>query len=272
MLCRGQKLINLRTYGQAPYQVAVIHGGPGAAGEMAPVAQELAPGRGVLEPLQTAGSVAGQVEELKTILEENGDLPVTLIGYSWGAWLSLLVAANHPSFVKKLILVSSGPFEEKRAANLQKTRLTRLTEEERTEFQSAISLLNDPNLKYKNAALARLGALTTKTDAYDPMPHESNETNMVDGSGDVFHDVWIEAAEMRRSGKLLEYARQVRCPVVAIHGDYDPHPADGVQEALAAILKSFRLILLANCGHTPWSEKQARKAFYHTLKGELGKG
>ena len=65
----------LRRYGNEPFDVAVIHGGPGAAGEMAPVARELASGRGVLEPLQTAASLKGQVDELRTVLEENGDLP-----------------------------------------------------------------------------------------------------------------------------------------------------------------------------------------------------
>ncbi len=57
---------NLRIYGKAPYNVAVIHGGPGAPGEMAPVSRELASGWGVLEPLQTAESLEGQIEELKS--------------------------------------------------------------------------------------------------------------------------------------------------------------------------------------------------------------
>ena len=73
---------NLRTYGEAPFNVAVVHGGPGAAGEMAPVARELASDCGVLEPLQTAASLDGQVEELKAVLEKNADIPVTLIGFS----------------------------------------------------------------------------------------------------------------------------------------------------------------------------------------------
>jgi hypothetical protein len=42
---------NLRIYGTAPYRLAVIHGGPGAPGEMAPMARELSPNIGVLEPL-----------------------------------------------------------------------------------------------------------------------------------------------------------------------------------------------------------------------------
>ena len=45
---------NPRLYGSAPFNIAVIHGGPGAPGEMAPVARELSSLRGVLEPLQTA--------------------------------------------------------------------------------------------------------------------------------------------------------------------------------------------------------------------------
>ena len=31
---------NLKVYGNAPFNVAVIHGGPGAPGEMAPVARD----------------------------------------------------------------------------------------------------------------------------------------------------------------------------------------------------------------------------------------
>jgi len=73
---------NPRTYGKAPFNIAVIHGGPGTGGEMAPVARELASGWGVLEPFQTAVSLEGQIEELRTILEKYGDLPVTLIGFS----------------------------------------------------------------------------------------------------------------------------------------------------------------------------------------------
>ena len=97
---------NPRIYGQAPFDVVVVHGGPGLGGEMAPVARELASDRGVLEPIQTAASLKGQIEELRTILAKDGDPPVTLIGYSWGAWLSYIIAAEYPALAKKLILIS----------------------------------------------------------------------------------------------------------------------------------------------------------------------
>ena len=66
---------NLRTYGNGPFSIVVIHGGPGALGSMASVAQELASDWGVLEPLQTATSLDGQIQELRTVLIGNGKLP-----------------------------------------------------------------------------------------------------------------------------------------------------------------------------------------------------
>ncbi len=257
---------NLRTYGKPPLKVAVIHGGPGAAGEMAPVARELSSDWGVLEPLQTEASVEGQIQELRRVLEEKTDPPASLIGFSWGAWLSFLVAARYPTLVKKLILVASGPFEEKYAAGIESTRLNRLSEEERAEVESLFEILDDPTAQDKDQAFARFGALFSKADAFDPIESESE---VVRYEPDIFRAVWSEAAELRRSGRLLRLAEDIRCPVVAIHGDYDPHPAEGVEKPLSRILKDFKFILLSNCGHKPWIERQARNRFYEILKEEL---
>jgi len=70
---------------------------------------------------------------------------------------------------------------------------------------------------------------------------------------------------LRRSNRLLELGRKIRCPVVAIHGDYDPHPAAGVKEPLSRVLRDFRFVLLENCGHYPWRERLARDEFYSVL-------
>ncbi|MGB7061478.1 MAG: alpha/beta hydrolase [Candidatus Zixiibacteriota bacterium] len=259
-------MANFRTYGKPPFNVAVIHGGPGAAGEMTPVARQLASGWGVSEPLQTAASVEGQIEELRSVLEENAQLPLFLIGFSWGAWLSYMLAAHYPSLVKRLILIASGPFEEKYVPGIEETRLSRLSEEERAELESLFEVLDDPAAHDKGEAFARFGALFSKADAYDPMEQESEA---VDYQPDIFQSVWTEAAELRRSGELLRLGKRIKCPVVAIHGDYDPHPAEGVQKPLSAILKSFKFILLANCGHKPWIERQAKDKFYDILKEQL---
>ncbi len=257
---------NPRKYGKAPYKIAVIHGGPGAPGEMAPVARELASDWGVLEPLQTASSLEGQVEELKAILEKNGNLPIILIGWSWGAWLSFIVSARYPLFVKKLILISSGPFKKKYAENIMKTRLSRLTEEERAKVVSLMEILNNPVIKDKNTAMARFGTLISKADSYEPVLHDNE---IIEVNYYIYQRVWKDVEELRQSGELLKLGKKIKCPVVAIHGDYDPHPAAGVQKPLSAMLKNFRFILLKNCGHTPWIERRAHDKFYEILKAKL---
>jgi pimeloyl-ACP methyl ester carboxylesterase len=99
------------------------------------------------------------------------------------------------------------------------------------------------------------------------LPHEDEGAG--EGGGDIFSAIWPEAAAMRSSGELLAQAGNIKCPVIAIHGDYDPHPADGVRIPLSGVLKDFEFILLEKCGHTPWLERQAKDAFYEVLKTAL---
>lgn len=257
---------NLRTYGCEPFDVVVVHGGPGAAGEMAPVARELARQWGVLEPLQTATSVTGQIDELAAVLETHAAKPLVLVGFSWGAWLSYLCAAYHPELVRKLVLVSAAPFKEEYAAGIQEIRLRRLSEVERREVESMMRAMKDPTVEGKDALLARFGQLFTRTDACDPVISADEGLQI---RWDIHTRVWKEAAQWRSSGKLLALAPRISCPVVALHGDHDPHPAEGVRVPLAAALEEFRFVLLEHCGHRPWIERRAADGFYDALKGAL---
>ena len=259
---------NPRIYGKAPFTVAVIHGGPGAGGEMAPVARELARDNGILEPIQTATTLEGQIEELRTVLENHGHSPVALIGFSWGAWLSFIVAARHPGLVKKLFLIGSGPFEEKYVSVLHATRLGRLNNEEKREFEVIIQALSNPATDVQDILLARLGDLAFKADIFDVISGRGDEPEHGQHGG-IFQSVWDAAANLRKSGELLGYGKHILCPVIAIHGDYDPHPAAGVEEPLSTVLKDFRFVLLEKCGHTPWIERHAQEHFYRIVKEEL---
>ncbi len=256
----------MRFYGKEPFRVAVIHGGPGTSGGMAPVARELASCLGVLEPLQPESTLTGQVEELKTVLEDSADLPIVLVGHSWGAWLGYMLAARYPRCVKKLILVGSGGFTEEYAARTQDTRLNRLKPDEREELKRVIEILKSASEDEKNRAFSRMGEMFSRVDWFDPVEHEPEP---VEFRADIFRSVWTEAMELRRSGRLLEMGRDIPCPVVAIHGDYDSHPAEGVEKPLSAVIMDFRFILLNNCGHKPWIERQARDRFYAIIREEI---
>lgn len=256
---------NFRLYGKSPFDVVVVHGGPGAGGEMSPVARELASCRGVLEPLQASLSFDGQVEELKSIIAAEGNPPVILIGFSWGAWLCFILAARYPELVEKLILVSSGAFEERYARSMHQTRTERLTGPEQDELKELSRNLADPAVTDKTPCFKRFGALFSRTDAFDPLPDEAE----IDFRPDIYAKVWPEGVELRRSGKLLETGRRIKCPVTAVHGDYDPHPADGVRVPLSSVVQDFNFIELKECGHKPWAERHARDEFFRILKAQL---
>src|SRR5579872_2747503 len=146
--------MHTRLHGEPPYRVVVVHGGPGAAGDLFAVARRLANRGGVLEPMQTAASVDGQVLELATAIERQTDPPIVLIGHSWGAWLSALVAAEHADRVRKMILVGSGALDEQYVPMLRARRLERLTSAERVEFRSLAQRLDEPDPP--SGALTRL--------------------------------------------------------------------------------------------------------------------
>ena len=259
---------NLRKYGDPPFVVAVVHGGPGAPGEMAPVARELSQIAGVLEPLQTAATIQAQVEELRAILEDNASLPVTLIGFSWGAWLGCILASFHPELINKLILVSSGPIDQKYASSVMKTRLRRLHGVDKKEAASlyhalGISASSDNNYC---ESLSRLSELISTADSFDLLPDEGDKVRF---DMDICRTVWNEASRLRSSGRLLEIVQHIKCPILAIHGDYDPHPANGVKHPLSRAVRDFRFVLLEKCGHYPWRERHARDTFYRILNAEI---
>jgi pimeloyl-ACP methyl ester carboxylesterase len=260
---------NYRYYGKKPYRIAVVHGGPGAPGSVAAIARELSVEWGVLEPLQTKTTLEAQIEELYETLSSNGDIPVILIGHSWGAWLSYLLTVRHPEVVSKLILVGSGPFKAEYVKILDEIRTGRMSNEEKAECDSIIEYLYSEEAGSKSQKLARLGEIIDKVDSYEPETIDTDSIDIIPVEGDTFQKVWGEAAILRKNGLLLEYGRQIQCSVVAIHGAYDPHPAEGVKVPLSGVIKEFRFFLLEKCGHSPWKERYAREEFYHILRNEI---
>ena len=258
---------NVRIYGESPYRVAVVHGGPGIAGAVAPVADELSRTIGVLEPLQTIDSLEGQVIEWQDVLKEHGSIPVILIGHSWGAFLSLIVASRFPLLVKKLVLVSGGPFEENYADIINTERLNRLTEAERIEVFDLMEIIDGSAAGDKDNAMSRLNGLFARADTYSLLPQPENDILVF--SEEINRRVWAEAKPLVTGGEILRMAEKIKCPVVAIHGDYDTHLPEGVKEPLSRVLKDFKFILLEKCGHEPWLETFARDKFYKILKNEL---
>jgi pimeloyl-ACP methyl ester carboxylesterase len=266
-------MINPGKYGEKNYNTAVIHGGPGAPGSVAAIAVELSKDYGVLEPIQTKTTISGLILELHEIFDTHSILPVTLIGHSWGAWLSYIFASSYPSMVKKLILVGAGPFKDEYVPEIEKNRLSRLSETEKSEYIDLSTQLGSGevivNRDESDRMLKRFSQLVIKSDTYSFLENESEEYNTIPTDALMYNSIWNEASEMRKTGQLISLGKKIQCHVTAIHGDYDPHPAEGVKAVLSKTIRTFEFYLLEKCGHYPWKEKYARNDFYNILRNTM---
>lgn len=257
---------NLRKYGNPPYSVVLVHGGPGAAGTMEEVAKKISGKKGVIEAIQTRYSIDSLLVELSEVVSLHGLPPLTLIGHSWGAWLSILFASKYPEQVKKLILIAAAPLEEKFASKITETRLERLDDKEREALFRLLKQINIAPQNQKDLIFLDIAAFMRKADAFQPENISYGKETL---DYKMYESVWAEAETKRSSGELLLQAGRVSCPVLAIHGDYDPHPYNGVKVPLQEHIKDFRFSLLENCGHEPWNEILAKRSFYDILEQEI---
>ena len=261
---------SVRIYGKSPFRIAVLHGGPGAPGYMAPVARELSKTCGILEPLQNEDSVEKQIAELNHQLTEYGDTPLTLIGSSWGAVLALFMSARYPDLITKIILIGSAVFDSASSAKIHHTRMSRLSEAQKQEYYKIENRIKDADEQSRAELFKKWGELFSHTDSFDPLEHE-DETLEVQPH--IFNKVWLDFVAMRDDpGFLSAEFSKVKCPVTIIHGDYDPHPIEGIQPFLENCIADIKTHILEKCGHYPWLEKQARDKFYNLLLSEINYG
>ena len=259
----------VRQYGDGTIRAVVVHGGPGASGSVACVARELSKTCGVIEPIQSKHSVTGQIDELYEQIHTYTQSPIILIGHSWGAWLGVLLTQKYPDTVRNLVLVGSGPFRASYVSQIGARRLRNLSEEEGLAFSHAVAQLGDDACPDRDLALQTLGTLASKADNYDPIDVSEPGDNLPP-DGTIYADVWPEADALRSSGVLYDALAQLRCPVTVIHGELDPHPAEGVTEPLQEQGAAVTSYILPKCGHSPFQERCAIDRFYEILHSVIG--
>ncbi len=259
--------MDVRKYGTPPFKVAVLHGGPGAPGYMAPVARELGKARGVLEPLQSKDTLHGQIEELRLQLPKHADAPVILIGSSWGAVLALFLAASGEPVIEKIILIGSAVFDAEHSSRIEATRLARLTKEKRRRYEIISEKMSMAPADERDSLMKEWGDLFFDTDVYDPA---TRDLEVLDVQYSIYEKVWSDFVALRdRPGFLKREFSRIDSPAVVIHGEYDPHPIEGIRPFLESCLQAVRFHMLPECGHYPWIEKRARQRFFEILRQEL---
>ena len=101
------------------------------------------------------------------------------------------------------------------------------------------------------------GHLFAKTDAYDAVAYD---TEILEVQGELYQRVWQEATQLRADGDLLKLGRRIRCPVVAIHGDYAPTPLTGSMSPCPPCSRTSGSCCWSTAGTCPGSSGERGKS------------
>ena len=259
--------IEVRGYGNSGPVVAVLHGGPGAAGSVAGLAASLGDEFRVLEPLQrrtdgvTPLTVARHVEDLAAVLEG----PTLIVGWSWGAMLGLSFAAAHPELVRGVLLVGCGTYDEATRAEYQRRFVANLGVDGVAEMDELRTRLATARTEgERDAIVAARGARAEIAQSYDLLPEPADEpATTVDARG--HEETWADVLGLQRDGVEPAAFAAITAPVLMLHGDHDPHPGPATFELLRENIPQLEYVGFSRCGHTPWKERHARAEFFATL-------
>lgn len=254
---RRVTFLKVKKYGDGDEVLVLVHGGPGGSGSLSCMAKQYADfGEGklcVLEPWQSAKTVWGQVEELHKQILSCTNKKVVLLGHSWGAWIVTLFASKYSYLLECVILMGSGPFDDKYIPLMQERRERLFQGKQREEFERLTQELSKKDVTDKEEKFAKLASISHGDD-YDVL----EEHNDCIPSEEIYNSVWPEGAKMRTDGQLLEEAKKINCPIYIIHGEEDPHPIEGIIEPFNENGIEYTIYTLHCCGHSAWKEKYAK--------------
>ena len=260
--------LTVRTYGDSGPRGILLHGGPGAAGSIAPVARGLSDAFQVIEPFQRRRehellTVQRHIDDLHDVLTTycSSERPA-LVGHSWGAMLALVYAAQHPDAVRCIVLIGCGTFDRASRAQLQATIQQRITPALKARFARLHREVHDPDVRL--CVTARLFDPLYVLDALS----DDDETEEYDSAGHL--DVWRDMLRLQERGIYPAAFTRISVPVLMVHGDWDPHPGRMTFSTLQGCMPQIEYTELQQCGHYPWREKAARDTLFEVLRAWLG--
>ncbi len=276
--------MELRTYGESGASVIVLHGGPAAAGEAAPIARGLAGSFRVLEPWQRGSgdrplTVARHVADLQELIETRvAQGRPALVGESWGAMLALAYAAAHPDRAAAIVLIGCGTFDAASRGRMKAILDERTDDGLRARLGRLPVDFPDPGER-----LLKRFDLTRSLYEFDPVEDDPPDDPIDGGLRDdrTFHagggapppfdlrahtETWQDMLRLQERGIYPAAFSAIRSPVLMIHGAYDPHPGRMIRASLLPHLPQLEYREMEDCGHSPWSEKAARVEFFRILR------
>ena len=258
--------MHFNEYGTTGRRVIVLHGGPAATGNAAPIAKGLSDSFYVLEPFQRGSSdskkpltVATHIADLKELIETQcgGEKPA-LVGESWGAMLALGFAAEHCDLTGPIALVGCGTFDPQTRQVFKDILEARMDSEQKKRVAGLEQKFTDPQNRLK-AYYAEITPLYS----YDRIPSSSEVLKNFDIK--AHEETLNDMLRLQELGVYPKAFASITSPVLMLHGDYDPHPGKLTKDLLQRYIPQLEYHELEKCGHSPWEEKFAREEFFTIL-------
>jgi proline iminopeptidase len=237
----------------------LLHGGPGLPDYLEGLAAELESifttirytQRGTL-PATTGGpySVESHMADALAVLDAFGLEQAWAIGHSWGGQLALHLAVAHPERLYGVICVNPlgasndvlPEFRENLRRGLTEQQIGRLDE---------LDALEETGEDTEEDHLESLGIIWPQYFA-DPAtaPKFALEHIGVECSKDTFASI----QEHFEAGTLRKGLRNVKLPVLFVHGMQDPLP---IQTSIDTrkLVRGSKIARIPRCGHFPWLEQ-----------------
>jgi len=261
--------MTVRTYGTSGPWVVVVHGGPGAAGYMAPVARGLADRFRVLEPFQRPSggeplTVARHVQDLHELIVDRCEdqlaagQPPAIVGSSWGAMLTLAYAAEYPAAAGPLVLIGCGTFDTVARARFLELITDRMDDEARQLLDGLADEVPDEDERMR--AMDRLITPLYSHDLVAPV------SGARDYDCQAYQETWDDMIRLQDEGVYPAAFAAISSPVLMLHGAVDPHPGGMIRDSLAPLLPQLEYREWERCGHYPWLEREVRIEFFAALR------
>lgn len=257
-------------YGNEGPPVIVLHGGPGASGGSAHVAQGLSDDFRVFEPWQRVSSdkplsVAIHIEDLQHLIDSRcGDEKPALVGESWGAMLALAYAAEHPESIGPIVLVGCGTFDEISRAKGVEVRERRILVyiKKHPEHSSDLDLsIHERIIKWHKM-----------TDTFELVSDKTENTETEPFDMKAHTETWNDMLRCQEEGIYPQSFSSIKSSVIMLHGAYDPHPGTMIRDNLEQYIPQLEYREFERCGHSPSIEKYAKDDFFKVIRNWLKKG
>jgi pimeloyl-ACP methyl ester carboxylesterase len=256
--------------------VLLLHGGPGLSfNSLDDLFEELLPGYRIamyqqrsLPPSTTEGpfTVERHVADLISVLDALDWRRAFVVGHSWGGYLMLAAAAEHPGrFIAGLGVDSIGAVGDGGIPDFEKAMSDRTPEDSRRRAdeldQRAMAGLGTEDEALEAMRLV-WPAYFSRPELAPPMPPVRTS---VQGYSDGLDSM------LAGMGDLAEALPTVQVPILFLYGAASPIPAKASLD-LAAALPFGEAQAIEGAGHFPWVERPGvvRAALDELIKRESG--